>query len=67
VDALATPSGAGTVFVGTITLTSPGLATTYNDNMKLATLTVTWTNGSIVRTRTMQTLVAEKGIHDYIY
>ena len=67
VDALPTPSGAGTVFVGTIRLSSPGLDTSYNDNMKLATLTVTWTNGNIVRTRSMQTLVAEKGIHDYIY
>ncbi len=68
VDALRTPSGAGTVFVGTVRLSSPGFSgTTYNDNLKLATLTVTWTNGNVVRTRSMQTLVAEKGIHDYIY
>jgi hypothetical protein len=67
VDALRTPSGAGTIFVGTIRLETPSLSTSYNANMKLATLTVTWTNGNIVRTRTMQTLVAEKGIHDYIY
>ena len=67
VDGLTTPSGAGTVFVGTIQLTTPSLSTSYNDNMRLATLTVTWTNGNVVRSRTMQTLVAEKGIHDYIY
>jgi len=67
VDGLATPSGAGTVFVGTIQLTTPSIDASYSNNMKLATLTVTWTNGNIVRTRSMQTLVAEKGIHDYIY
>ena len=67
VDRLETPSGAGTIFVGTISISTPSLNASYSNNMKLATLTVTWTNGNVNRSRTMQTLVAEKGIHDYIY
>lgn len=64
---LARPSGDGTVFYGTITLGAADVNSAYSANMKLATLTITWTNGNVVRTRSMQTLVAEKGIHDYIY
>lgn len=67
VDGLATPAGVGTIFVGTITLTHPDLSTAYKSNMLLATLQVTWTNANIKRSRTMQTYVAELGIHDYIY
>jgi prepilin-type N-terminal cleavage/methylation domain-containing protein len=67
VEDLTAPSGAGTIFVGTISLETPSINPAYDDSMRLATLTVTWTNGNIVRTRSMQTLVAEKGIHDYIF
>lgn len=67
VDGLASPSGAGTIFVGTIQLGLAPVNDGYTSAMRLATLTVTWTNGNIQRTRSMQTLVAERGIHDYVY
>lgn len=67
VDALSTPGGEGTIFVGTIELATPSIAAGYNDNLRLATLTVAWTNGNIRRSRTMQTLVAQQGLHDYVY
>ncbi len=68
VDALATPGGVGTIFVGSITLETPtNISTGYSTNMRLATLTVSWTNANIRRTRSMQTLVAQLGIHDYVY
>jgi prepilin-type N-terminal cleavage/methylation domain-containing protein len=64
---LATPSGVGTIFVGTIQLGSAPVNQGYTNAMRLATLTVNWTNGNVRRSRSMQTLVAEKGIHDYVY
>jgi prepilin-type N-terminal cleavage/methylation domain-containing protein len=67
VDGLATPSGAGTIFVGTIVLGPAPVNDGYTNAMRMATLTVTWTNGNIQRSRSMQTLVAERGIHDYVY
>jgi hypothetical protein len=67
VAALATPSGAGTVFVGTIELGAAPVNDGYTSAMRQATLTVTWTNGNIRRSRSMQTLVAQLGIHDYVY
>jgi prepilin-type N-terminal cleavage/methylation domain-containing protein len=68
VDALGIPAGVGTIFVGSITLETPtNISTAYSTNMRLATLTVSWTNANIRRTRSMQTLVAQLGIHDYVY
>jgi prepilin-type N-terminal cleavage/methylation domain-containing protein len=64
---LGTPSGSGTIFVGTIVLGEAPVNPAYQSSMKLATLTVTWTNGNVLRTRSLQTLVAQKGIHDYVY
>lgn len=67
VAGLSVPAGVGTVFVGTIRLSTPTFNTGYSNNMRLATLTVSWTNGNVRRIRSMQTLVAEMGIHDYVY
>ncbi|HEY1169816.1 MAG TPA: hypothetical protein VGH19_00475 [Verrucomicrobiae bacterium] len=64
---LTIPAGAGTVFVGSIVFADAPVNSAYSANMRLATLTVTWTNANILRTRSMQTLVAERGIHDYVY
>lgn len=64
---LTTPAGAGTIFVGTITFGAAPVDSGYSNAMRLVTLSVTWTNGNIQRSRSMQTLVAERGIHDYVY
>ena len=67
VAGLTSPGGAGTVFVGTIQLGAAPVHQGYTNAMRLATLTVSWTNGNVRRSRSMQTLVAERGIHDYVY
>jgi prepilin-type N-terminal cleavage/methylation domain-containing protein len=67
IDALATPGGVGTIFVGTIQLGPAPVNDGYTNAMRMATLTVNWTNGNIRRARSMQTLVAQRGIHDYVY
>jgi prepilin-type N-terminal cleavage/methylation domain-containing protein len=37
------------------------------NNMRLITATVTWTNGNIIRTNTMQTFFAKNGLQTYVY
>lgn len=64
---LTTPSGSGTIFVGSIVFSNAPVNSAYTNSMRLATLSVVWTNGNIKRSRTMQTLVAQRGIHDYVY
>jgi hypothetical protein len=60
-------TGSGTSFYGTISFDVPPVNDAYTNSMRQVTITVNWTNGNIGRTRTMYTLIAEKGIHEFIY
>ena len=64
----------GTVYRGAYTPspTPAGIPAAYRDNMRLATVTVYWTNYGrggtpIVQSRQMQTFVARYGMQNYIY
>lgn len=64
----------GTLYTGTLTITpgpSMSPAASYNANMALVTVTVTWTNGGNCRqnshTRSMSTYVSKYGMQNYIY
>jgi prepilin-type N-terminal cleavage/methylation domain-containing protein len=60
-------NSSGTVFHGTIsTVDAPGAAQ-YATGLKEITLTLTWTNGAIVRTRSARTYVGQNGLQQYIY
>lgn len=63
----AVPSGQGTIFYGTIKFESPPVDSNYSNAIRLATITLKWTNGVVARTRIMQTLVAEYGIHEFTF
>ena len=39
----------------------------YVNDIKLVTFTIKWTSGSLLRQRQMQTLVAQYGLHNYIF
>ena len=39
----------------------------YKDTLRLITVTATWTSGGVPRSRTMQTLVAQTGVQQYVY
>jgi Tfp pilus assembly protein PilV len=62
---------AGLTYYGTVTLSDPSTATSYNDNLRLVTVSVTWTNtyrnSTISRIRQMQTLVGRYGIQNYTF
>jgi prepilin-type N-terminal cleavage/methylation domain-containing protein len=69
-------SSTGVVYSGTMTIaTNPftGLnPPSYNGNMALVTVTVTWTDAvtdarTIVHSRTMRTYVAQYGMQNYVY
>jgi prepilin-type N-terminal cleavage/methylation domain-containing protein len=57
----------GATYYGTLEITDPPFAVNYTNNLKLVTVTITWTNGLRPRTRSMETLVSEFGIQNYVY
>ena len=70
-----TNSNPGVLYLGTISSTTNTIATLgsvpYTNDMRLVTVSVQWTNYSgknpILRTRTLQTLVARYGIQNYFW
>jgi hypothetical protein len=59
----------GIVYSGKMVITNATLApsASYSTNMRLVTVTITWTNGNIKRTRTMSTYVSKNGIQNYVF
>ncbi|MDX1952102.1 MAG: type II secretion system protein [Verrucomicrobiota bacterium] len=55
------------VYYGNVTIENAPVASAYSNNMRLVTVTVLWTNSGTARTRSMQTLVSEHGMQNYIY
>src|SRR5262249_21598537 len=43
-----------------------GLPLTYKANVMLVTVTASWTNGNVLRSRSMKTYVARSGIQHYV-
>lgn len=59
--------GKGITYYGRITLTNAPVADAYKTNMKMVTVTLTWTNKNTPRTRELTTLVSKNGLQDYVY
>ena len=61
----------GITYYGQFTITDPGTSADYNANMRLVTVSVSWTNvsrsGQIPHTREMRTLVGRYGIQNYSF
>ena len=62
-----TNGSSGVTYYGTLTVTNAPLSVNYSTNLKLVTVTVTWTNANIERTRSMETMVSEFGMQTYVY
>jgi prepilin-type N-terminal cleavage/methylation domain-containing protein len=54
----------GTVSVGAVTLDPPA---SYTNMMKQITVTVNWSSGRVLRSRSMTTYVSRNGIQNYIF
>lgn len=46
---------------------APFSSLSYNDDLRLVNVQVTWTSGGIFRSREMNTLIARNGLQAYIY
>ncbi|MEY2407449.1 MAG: hypothetical protein QOF48_119 [Verrucomicrobiota bacterium] len=67
-DALTTNTNAtGVRYYGEITIANSTNTTTYADSMRLVTVSLRWTTGTVPRSRSVQTYVSEAGIQNYIY
>jgi type II secretory pathway pseudopilin PulG len=66
-----TNESVGITYYGQFAVSDPGTGTGYNSNIKLVTVTVSWTNSfgtsSIARSRQMQTMIARYGIQNYSF
>jgi len=57
----------GISYYGTIAISTPELKTNYDQDMRLVTVTVRWTNFSVPRAREMSTYVAHEGMQNYVF
>ena len=57
----------GTIYYGTVSITSFPYVTSYQDKMRAMNLTLSWTSGNIARTRSLTTYIAKDGIQNYVY
>lgn len=57
------------IYGGKVTIANAPLSPspTYNSDVKKVTVELSWTNGTLVRTHTLSTLVSRHGLQNYIY
>ena len=54
-------------YQGTFSIRSAGIADAYADDLRMVTVTVNWTSGSLARTRSMSSFAARYGMQNYIW
>ena len=54
-------------YYGTMTIEPTTKSESYKDDLRLVTIEVVWTNGTVPQHRQMQTFVARYGLQHYIY
>jgi len=57
----------GLTYNGTMTITTPPISNSYKDDLRMLTVNVSWTTGSIPRTRQFSTLISRNGLQNYVY
>ena len=63
----ASTNAQGTVYSGTINVSTPSLSANYANDMRQIDITLNWSTGSLKRSRTMSFFVARNGMQNYIY
>ena len=58
-------SSQGTIYSGTIKISTPSLSTNYEDDMRQVDITLSWKTGSLNRNRAMTIYVARNGMQNY--
>jgi prepilin-type N-terminal cleavage/methylation domain-containing protein len=54
-------------YAGTAIITNAPISATYKDDLRMVTISLTWTSGLAVRSRAMTTYVSHYGLQNYIY
>ena len=57
----------GLAYYGTLSVTNAPISSSYSNDIKLVTVTLNWTTGSLSRNRTLTTYIARNGLQSYIY
>ena len=57
----------GFTYSGSVSIKKAKSGTTYDDDMRLVTITLNWTSGNAARSRSMMTYVSHYGLQNYIY
>jgi len=57
----------GLIYYGTVGITNAPVSDQYSTNMRLITVSLSWTNGNNIRNRQLQTLVSQNGMQNYVY
>ena len=57
----------GVTYYGTVQITNAPVSPQYADKMRMVTVSLVWTNGTVARNRKMQTLISANGLQDYIF
>lgn len=57
----------GITYYGTVSIIKPTLYTNYENDMRMVTVTMRWTNYNVLRKREMTTFVAREGMQNYVF
>lgn len=57
----------GISYYGTLTVTPIELWTNYDDDMRMVTVNLRWTNANVPRVRIMRTYIARNGMQNYVF
>jgi len=59
----------GIIYSGSMVVTNAGLTpwASYGDKMRTVTVSISWTNGNMVRNRSMSTFVSQNGVQNYVF
>lgn len=57
----------GILYRGTVSITTPGLDSSYSNDLRLISVNLRWRTGELERQRTFTTLYSRYGMQDFIY
>lgn len=57
----------GLIYQGRVTITNAPMTEAYAGDLRSIEVEVTWTSGSVARSRSMRTLVSKYGLQNYVY
>src|SRR6266478_4614667 len=59
----------GIIYNGSMVITNATLSpsATYSTNMRIVTVSINWTSGKVLRSRSMSTYVSKNGIQNYVF